>query len=74
MYKFTLDPKSDPDPPQRKIVDPDPPKVKRILTPAQYITHTPPFIIGLTEKLILESLKRAESVFQKINRLNPEEG
>ena len=39
MYKFTLDPKSDPepdlepDPPQRKIVDPDPPKVKRILTP-----------------------------------------
>ena len=29
MYKFTLDPKSDPDPdpPQRKILDPDPPKV-----------------------------------------------
>ena len=35
MYKFTLDPKSDPDPPQRKIVDPDPPKVKRILTPGR---------------------------------------
>ena len=41
MYKFTLDPKSDPerdpDPPQRKNVDPDPPKVKRILTPGMYI-------------------------------------
>ena len=41
MFKFTLDPKSDldpePDPPQRKIVDPDPPKVKRILTPGKYV-------------------------------------
>ena len=30
MFKFTLD--LDPDPPLTKIMDPDPPKVMRILT------------------------------------------
>jgi len=42
MFKFTLDPDPplskmwirNPDPSLTKIVDPDPPKVKRILTPA----------------------------------------
>ena len=55
MYKFTLDPKSDPDPdpPQRKIVDPYPPKVKWILTPdwfpacaAIFANMSQPFIIS----------------------------